>query len=313
MALRKTKVSLTLIILLLISLVGIGISDPNTRYLLFSKSVLFNADVKIFVLDVGQGDSILIKAFDKNILIDAGPDRNLSSSKINSFGVKKLNLVIATHPHSDHIDGMVEVIRRYNPEYYLDPGIHHTSKIYKTLLDLVEEKGLKYMRPRGQTIHLQSAILYIFPLPSNIKSINNGSVVSKLSYKDFGMLFLGDAELEEQSFLIDTSKDNLKSNVIKISHHGSNTGTNQRLIDIVSPETAVISVGENNPYGHPHREVIELLKKNNIKIYRTDRDGTVIVLSDGSKYSVIREKGSIGERFLFFILQLIETVRGGIW
>lgn len=312
MALRRVKSSLGVIILLLIFLVGIGVSDPNTRDLFFGKGLLFNADVKIFVLDVGQGDSILIKAFDRNILIDAGPDKNLSVNKISSFGVKNLNLVIATHPHSDHIGGMVRVIEKYNPEYYLDSGIPHTSKIYKTLLDLVEEKKLKYIRPNGQTIHLQLAELYIFPLPSDVKSINNGSVVSKLSYKDFEMLFLGDAELEEQSFLIKINSNKLRSKLIKVSHHGSTTGTNQRLLDIVSPEIAIISVGKDNPYGHPHREVIELLRKNNIKTYRTDRDGTIIILSNGLKYNIIREKGSIGERFLFLILQLAETVRGGI-
>ncbi|MBC7320659.1 MBL fold metallo-hydrolase [bacterium] len=309
---RRTKNFLAVIILSLIFLIALGISDPNTRDLFFGRGVLFNADVKVFVLDVGQGDSILIKAFGRNVLIDAGPDKNLSADKIGSFGVKKLNFVIVTHPHSDHIDGMVRVIERYNPEYYLDPGIPHTSKTYKTLLDLVEKKQLKYIRPNGQTIHLQSAELYIFPLPDDIKSVNNGSVVSKLSYKDFGMLFLGDAELEEQSFLIKTDRDKLKSKVVKISHHGSTSGTNQRLIDVVSPETAVISVGRDNPYGHPHREVIELLKKNSIRTYRTDRDGTVVILSNGSRYSVIREKGSVGERFLFFILQLIEMIQGGI-
>ncbi|MCX7795700.1 MAG: MBL fold metallo-hydrolase [bacterium] len=308
---RRVKGFLGIILLLFISIVGIGVSDPNIRDLFFGRGVLFNADVKIFVLDVGQGDSILIKAFDRNVLIDAGQDKALSADKIGSFGVKKLNLVIATHPHSDHIGGMFEVIKRYDPEYYLDPGIPHTSKVYKTLLDLVEKKKLKYMRPNGQTIHLQSAELYIFPLPSDVKSINNGSVVSKLSYKDFGMLFLGDAEVEEQSFLIKVNSDKLRSKVIKISHHGSNTGTNQRLLDIVLPEIAIISVGKNNSYGHPHSEVIELLKENNIKTYRTDRYGTIIILSDGFKYSVIREKGSMGERFLFFILQLIETVRVG--
>jgi competence protein ComEC len=125
------------------------------------------------------------------------------------------------------------------------------------------------------------------------------------------MLFLGDAELEEQSFLIKINLEKLKSKVVKISHHGSNTGTDQRLIDVVKPETAVISVGRDNPYGHPHREVIELLKKNNIKIYRTDRDGTVAIISDGDQYKILRERGSLGERFAFVILQLKELVSGG--
>jgi len=309
---RRIRNTVAIITVLFVFLIGLGLSDNNVRDLFFGRALLFNADIGVFILDVGQGDSILIKAFNRNILIDAGPDKNLSANKLGSFGVKGLNLVIATHPHSDHIGGMVEVIKRYNPEYYIDPGIPHTSKIYRTLLDLIEEKKIRYIAPNGQTIHIHSAELYIFPIPDKVTSINNGSVVSRLSYKDFTMLFLGDAELEEQSFLIKTNREKLKSRVVKISHHGSNTGTDQRLIDVVKPESAVISVGKDNPYGHPHREVMELLKKNNIRIYRTDRDGTVAVLSDGDQYKVLRERGSLGERFAFIILQLKELVSGGL-
>ena len=309
---RRIRNTVAIITVLFVFLIGLGLSDNNVRDLFLGRALLFNADIRVFILDVGQGDSILIKAFNRNILIDAGPDKNLSANKLGSFGVKGLNLVIATHPHSDHIGGMVEVIKRYNPEYYIDPGIPHTSKIYRTLLDLIEEKKIRYIAPNGQTIHIHSAELYIFPIPDKVTSINNGSVVSRLSYKDFTMLFLGDAELEEQSFLIKTNREKLKSRVVKISHHGSNTGTDQRLIDVVKPESAVISVGKDNPYGHPHREVMELLKKNNIRIYRTDRDGTVAVLSDGDQYKVLRERGSLGERFAFIILQLKELVSGGL-
>jgi len=309
---RRIRNTVAIITVLFVFLIGLGLSDNNVRDLFLGRALLFNADIRVFILDVGQGDSILIKAFNRNILIDAGPDKNLSANKLGSFGVKGLNLVIATHPHSDHIGGMIEVIKRYNPEYYIDPGIPHTSKIYRTLLDLIEEKKIRYIAPNGRTVHIHSAELYIFPIPDKVTSINNGSVVSRLSYKDFTMLFLGDAELEEQSFLIKTNREKLKSRVVKISHHGSNTGTDQRLIDVVKPESAVISVGKDNPYGHPHREVMELLKKNNIRIYRTDRDGTVAVLSDGDQYKVLRERGSLGERFAFIILQLKELVSGGL-
>jgi competence protein ComEC len=308
---RRIRNTIAIITVLFVFLIGLGLSNSNVRDLFFGRGVLFNADIRVFILDVGQGDSILIKAFDRNVLIDAGPDKNLSANKLGSFGVKGLNLVIVTHPHSDHIGGMAEVIKRYNPEYYIDSGIPHTSKMYRALLDLIEERKIKYVVPNGQTVHIHSAELYVFPVPDKVTSINNGSVVSRLSYKDFTMLFLGDAELEEQSFLIKINLEKLKSKVVKISHHGSNTGTDQRLIDVVKPETAVISVGRDNPYGHPHREVIELLKKNNIKIYRTDRDGTVAIISDGDQYKILRERGSLGERFAFVILQLKELVSGG--
>ena len=293
-------------------IVIIGIVVLIIAVLGFNNGLLFNADVRIFVLDVGQGDSILIKAFDKNILIDAGPDKNLVADRLRLFGVKDLSIIIATHPHSDHIGGMVDVVDRYRPEYYLDPGIPHTSKIYRTLLDKVEEKKLKYIRPSGQTIHIQSAELFIFPVPDGIKNINNGSVVSRLSYKDFSMLFLGDAELEEQAFIMKVNGEKLSSKIMKVSHHGSNNGTDQRLLDAVRPEVSIISVGKDNPYGHPQRETLELMEKNGIKVYRTDRDGAIAILSNGDLYKIIREQGSIIERVMFIILQIKEFISGGI-
>lgn len=309
MAVRKLRG--IVIVLIAIFIIGLGFNS-DIRNSIFGDRLLFNSDIRIFIFDVGQGDSILIKAFDKNILIDAGPDKDLVADRLGSFGVGNLSLVIVTHPHNDHIGGMVEVLKRYKTEYYLDPGIPHTSKTYRTLLDVVEEKRLRYIRPNGQKIHLQSAEIFIFPIPDNPDSINNSSVVSRLSYKDFSALFLGDAELEEQSFIIGIYGDRLKSSIMKVSHHGSNNGTSQRLLDVVRPNLAVISVGRDNPYGHPHRETLELLKRYNVKIYRTDRDGTVVILSDGIRYRVIREKGSMAERIMFVILQMKEFVLGVI-
>lgn len=310
MAIRRIRSIIVAFIAILV-IIGLGFNS-DIRDRLFGDGLIFNSDIKVFIFDVGQGDSILIKAFDRNILIDAGPDKNTVADRLKSFGVNSLNLIIVTHPHSDHIGGMLEVLKRYNVEYYLDPGIPHTSKTYRTLLDVVEEKRLKYIRPNGQSIHIQSAELFIFPIPDNPKDINNGSVVGRLSYKDFSALFLGDAEIEEQSFIIGRYSGRMKSNIVKVSHHGSSNGTNQRLLDTVVPEVAVISVGKGNSYGHPHRETLELLKRNNVKIYRTDRDGTVVILSDGNRYKIIRERGTVGERVMFIILQIREFISGGI-
>lgn len=310
MAIKKTR-NIIVIGVVILLIIGLGIT-PDIRENLFGNKLVFNADIRVFVLDVGQGDSILIKAFGRNILIDAGPDKNFVADILKSFGVNGLDIIIVTHPHSDHIGGMVEVVDRFRAEYYLDPGIPHTSKVYTTLLDKVEEKKLKYIRPNGQTIHIESAELFIFPIPEKIENINNGSVVSRLSYRDFSMLFLGDAEIEEQAFIIKSNGDKLKSKLMKVSHHGSSNGTNQKLIDTVSPQVAIISVGKDNQYGHPHRETLELLTKNGIKIYRTDRDGTIAILSNGDSYKIIKERGSMMEKILFIILQIRESILGGI-
>jgi competence protein ComEC len=271
----------------------------------------FNIDIsgiRVYVFDVGQGDSILIKAFNKNVLIDAGPERELCLGKLEGLRVKRLSIVIATHPHSDHIGGMKAVIERYSPEYYMDPGIPHTSKIYKDLLTLVKEKKISYLRPKGQTIHIEEASIFIFPLLMGSNEINNNSIVSKFSYKDFSMLFLGDSETEEQSYLIDIYRNELRSNTVKIAHHGSSTGTSKTLLDVVKPKIAIISVGKDNSYGHPHKETIDLLESNRVKIYRTDRDGTIVILSDGKDFMIIREKGPITERIRFLILQGKEII-----
>jgi competence protein ComEC len=272
---------------------------------------VFNVDIsgiRVYVFDVGQGDSILIKAFNKDVMIDAGPEKELCLRKLEALGVKRLNIVIATHPHSDHIGGMKAVIEKYNPEYYMDPGIPHTSEIYKDLLNLVEEKEISYLKPKGQTIYMEEASIFIFPLLMESNEINNNSIVMRLSYKDFSMLFLGDSEREEQSHLIDVYRNELRSDIVKIAHHGSSTGTSETLLDAVRPKIAIISVGKDNSYGHPHRETITLLESNRVKIYRTDRDGTIAILSNGKESVIIREKGPILEEIRFLILQGKEII-----
>jgi competence protein ComEC len=266
--------------------------------------------IRIYVFDVGQGDSILVKAFDRNLLIDAGPERELCLRKLEGFGVKKLNLVIVTHPHSDHIGGMKAVIERYIPEYYMDPGVPYSSKIYKDLLTVVKEENINYLKPKGQTIHIEEAVLFIFPLLEEDNEMNNNSVISRLSYRDFSMLFLGDSERKEQSYLIDIYRNELRSDIVKIAHHGSSTGTSKELLEAVHPKVGIISVGKGNSYGHPHKETITLLEANRVKIYRTDRDGTVAVISDGKGYVIIREKGTILERLRFIFLQGKEFLSG---
>ncbi|MGB9681469.1 MAG: ComEC/Rec2 family competence protein [bacterium] len=266
--------------------------------------------IRVYVFDVGQGDSILIKAFDRNLLIDAGPEKDLCLRKLEGFGVKRLNLVIATHPHSDHIGGMKAVVERYLPEYYMDPGVPYSSKIYKDLLSAIKEKKINYLKPKGQTIHIEEAILFVFPLLEESDEMNNNSVISRLSYNNFSMLFLGDSEREEQSYLINVYRNELKSDIVKIAHHGSSTGTSKELLDAVMPKIGIISVGRGNSYGHPHKETITLLMANKVKIYRTDEDGTVAILSDGNGYMIIRENGPLLERLRFIFLQGKEFLSG---
>jgi len=247
-------------------------------------------NLEVDFLDVGQGDAILIKTpYEQNILIDGGPSNKILSElgRNLAFFDKNLDLVILTHPHSDHVDGLIEVLRRYKVKKILITGVVHTSPDYEAFLQEIDKQKIETEKAAGPKDislgnDLDLKILYPFDDISQKKfeDLNDSSIVAKLSYKQNSFLFTGDAGVIVEKDLI-ANKVDLQANVLKIGHHGSKYATSQEFLDMVKPQDAVISVGKNNDFGHPHLRTLDNLQKRQIEILRTDYLGTIALVSDG--------------------------------
>jgi len=244
-------------------------------------------------LDVGQGDAILIQTPDgQDILIDGGPDPqkiNLELSERLPFWDRTIDLVVCTQPQADHVTGLVEVLQRYRVEQVLDPGVLYDSAIYQEWLRLIEYKEIEYNVARaGQEIDLGSGVeIEVLNPPESLwegtsDDVDNNGVVLRLSWNNVSFLFTADIRAEAEFELIG-QRANLRSTVLKVSHHGSKTSTTLQFLAAVGPEVAVISVGEDNPFGHPSPEVLERLtdRLGEDTVYRTDQDGTIEFITDG--------------------------------
>jgi competence protein ComEC len=258
---------------------------------------LTQPDDKLHVsfLDVGQGDAILIQTPNgQDILIDGGPDPqkiNLELGRKLPFWDRTIDLVVCTQPQADHITGLVEVLQRYKLKQVLEPGVSYNSSIYQEWCNLVEEKQIKRDEARvGQEIDLGNGIkLEVLNPPARLwegtsADVDNNGVVLRLSWGQLSFLFTADIR-EEVEFELIGQRANLKSTVLKVSHHGSKTSTTSQFLAAVDPEVAVISVGEDNPFGHPSPEVVEGLidRVGEDNVYRTDEDGTIEFITDGER------------------------------
>lgn len=249
-------------------------------------------NLSVDFIDVGQGDSALIGQSGHYMLIDAGERDQADTviSYLKSQGVKRLDYVIGTHPHSDHIGGLAEVIEEFEIGAVILPGKEHTTKTYERLLTAIEGKGLKITVPRaGDQFAIGSSSFQILsPGRDYEEDLNNWSVGLRLDYQDTSFVLCGDAEKTAEADMCASGLD-LKADVLKLSHHGSGTSSSQEFMDQVDPEYGVISCGKNNDYGHPHKETMELLQSRGVKVYRTDLQGTIRAVSDGKK--VVFEEG----------------------
>jgi competence protein ComEC len=252
-------------------------------------------------LDVGQGDAILIQTSNgQDILIDGGPDPqkiNLEMSKKLPFWDRTIDLVVCTQPQADHVTGLVEVLQRYKVKQVFEPGVSYNSSIYREWLRLIEDKGIEYNIARaGQEIDLGNGInMEVLNPPEGLfegtsHDVDNNGVVLRLTWGQVSFLFTADIR-EEAEFELIGQRANLKSTVLKVAHHGSETSTSQQFLAAVAPEVAVISAGADNPFGHPSPEVVERLigRLGEDNVYRTDEDGTIEFVTDGERLWVSTE------------------------
>lgn len=263
--------------------------------------IVFEKDSQLVVyfLDLGQGDSILIRTLNgQDILIDGGPG-NKAVDEIGRylpFYDRDIELMILTHAHSDHVSGLVEVLKRYKVEQILYSGrVEHQSADYLVWLDIIEQKSIPLRTVRccekiilGENLELE--ILYPFEDFSGkeLEDLNNSSVVIRLAFQEIEFLFTGDAPIEVEKKII-AKNLNLDSDVLKVGHHGSKYSSSPEFLKLVDPDYAVIQSGEGNTFGHPHFKTLNNLEKQEIKILRNDQCGTISLKTDGEKLEVKSE------------------------
>lgn len=261
-------------------------------YAVYSES---RGGLMVAFLDVGQGDAIFVRAPNGNqILIDGGPNKKILSelSNVMPFYDRRIDALILTHPHEDHLNGLIEVLKRYEVGVVLESGNKGETKAYEEFEKIIKDEGIKRMYvKRGTKISVdENAFLNIFFPIFNLRNggIHDQMVASQLAYGKTKFLLTGDMESNLENYLIILEGNKLKSDVLKAGHHGSRTSTSLPFLGFVSPEYVVISAGANNRYGHPHKEVLDKLADFGIKFFRTDKDGTIKFVSDGEeiKYDI---------------------------
>lgn len=259
---------------------------PNIREFEIAKNL------KVHYLNVGQGDSIFLELPNsETMLIDAAEksEENKIKSYIENLGYAKIDYVVATHPHADHIGGLATIIKSFDIKNIYMPKVVSTSKTYENLLSTIASKNLKVKNAKaGISIINQNdlKIEIISPKKDTYNNLNNYSAVIKLIYKNCTFLFMGDAETQIE----DEIQYSIKADVIKVGHHGSNTSSGASFVQKVHPKYAIISVGKENKY-HPNKDVLECWKAVGAEIYRTDEDGTVIIESDGNLLAISSKNG----------------------
>jgi competence protein ComEC len=255
--------------------------------------------LKVVFLDVGQGDSILIQAPNgQTMLVDGGRSIDMADlvilPQLKAWGAQQLDVLVVTHPDADHISGLVGVLEKFPVALVALTGDQHATQIYERLLLDIRDKNIKVLKVRtGTQIPFDPAVKLEVLGPDDVgvnqDNTNDGSIVIKLTYGQTSFLLTGDAEFAENLLMLRHGAD-VRSTVLKLGHHGSSTSTDENWLRAVQPQLGIISAGADNPYGHPHREVISALDKLGIPYIRTDEHGTITVASDGSQLRVTSQR-----------------------
>lgn len=266
-------------------------------------------ELQVHVLDVGQGDSILIIApGGKTVLVDAGVPGSgkVVIDAMKRYGLKQIDLMVATHAHADHIGGADEVIRATKVLSVLDSQVPNTTKNYEDFLKAIKESGAKYIGAEpgqkfdlggGAELTVLAPIQPLFTkdqLRAGANEPNANSVVTRLDYGNFSMLLTGDAEAETEARIM-KSGANVKAKVLKVGHHGSKYASSEDFLRAGGFEAAIISDGEDNRYGHPSPEALDRFKRLGIKVYRTDLQGEITITTRGQGYQIQTARPATGD------------------
>lgn len=284
-----------IVLLIILCLLVVGCANPFVENDEIKSVSTFSGDtLRVNYIDVGQGDSIFIQLPNhETMLIDAGEAYKSDNviNYLNNLGITKIDYVVGTHPHTDHIGGLESVVNTFDIGSIYMPKASSTSKTYLDLLTAISNKGLKVKTAKSGVVVLDEDNLkleFIAPNSDNYSNLNNYSAVLKLTYLDNTFLFMGDAEtLSEDEVTSDVNAD-----VIKVGHHGSDSSSGIEFVKKVSPEYAIIMVGVGNSYNHPYQSIIDRYTSIGAKVLRTDLDGNIVCDSDGKKVNCSGDKDS---------------------
>lgn len=287
---KLTKIVVGIIIITIMLFKNTDLNEFNKMVASIKNEVIEENDVKsnltVSFIDVGQADSILIRNGNYNMLIDAGnnEDGEKLVNYFKSLKIEEFLYVVATHPHEDHIGGMDDIINNFKIDNYYMPNKLSTTKTFMDVLDALSSKNLKYTVPnKGDVLKLGNANINVIYSGDETNDINDSSIILKITHGKNSFLLTGDATYNVEKQILN---DDIKSDVLKVAHHGSNYSSKEEFLNRVNAKYAVISVGKNNIYNHPSNSTLEKLDKRNIIVYRTDRDGTITFTSNKENLSV---------------------------
>lgn len=263
------------------------ITVPTEESIEYSGSVF-----QIHYIDVGQADAALVVCDDHAMLIDGGnrEDSSLIYSYLEQHGITHLDYIVCTHAHEDHAGGLAGALNYASVDVAYAPVTSYDSKAFSNFVKYLEKQGVEITVPsHGDTFSLGAAVVQILGPISPSDEPNNTSIVLRISFGRTSFLFCGDAERDEENEILDWGYD-VKCDVLKVGHHGSNTSTGYRWLREAAPEYAVISCGKDNSYGHPTEGCLSKLRDAEVTVYRTDMQGTLVCTSDGKNLTFSVER-----------------------
>ena len=280
---RKGFKGILLLLSMLFALTGCSVSEATQHGMAVDTIQAEDVLLRVDFLNVGQADCALLSTNGHYMVIDGGNngDADTILSYLEGQGVEKLDAVVGTHPHEDHIGSLDAIINHFDVDAVYMPKIMHTSKTFEDVLDAVANKGLKIKSPSpGDTIDFNGLEIEVLGPQREYKDFNNNSIVLKVNAGETAFLFTGDAEETAEKDILQADYD-LQADVLKVGHHGSSTSSSQAFLQAVKPKYAVISVGVGNSYHHPEEEALQRLQSIGAEIYRTDLQGNIVCTTDG--------------------------------
>lgn len=264
-------------------------------------AVTVDGDLVVHFIDVGQGDCELIQGPEKTVLIDAGEaeQADVVSAYLRAQGITTIDILIATHPHADHIGGLYKIVEEFEVKTILFPELPDalipTTRAYERLLDTIDAQGLKINHAvPGKKYDLGDGaeMTILAPLFQYTDDLNELSVVCRVDFGNTSFMFTGDASKQSENDMVEKYGSRLSATVLNLGHHGSKTASQDKWLSAVSPQIAVASLAYDNDYGHPHPQVLKRLEKHGIPLYRTDQHGTIVISSDGEHLDIVTEKAA---------------------